>query len=569
MKSAGLLVEHDGQLWLLLHRSDRRINDAMEQLISDRLTQADSTSLRTQPLLLNGSRAVAIDQALRRWGGEQRHLYFRAPLSAFSDWNSENLQFGKEVNLERAIFGNMSNFQCAKFSDRPLFRNATFGHEVSFSCAEFGQEADFSKASFGNRAAFADSIFSDRVNFSYAQFNDWALFEKAKFGEEAKFWFVNFGSQSQFVGVNFGNKAGFHKAKLGDGANFWQATFGDGVAFEGTEFLGDVAFPVAQFLGRAEFNNATMLGKIDFRAAEIKGHAGFAGCIWPERVPDHQAAFEGCRFRDVADFKTTGFKAFAMFDGAEFKGRVLLAEPGGIAEDELFAAAFEATELAALDAREETEHTALRKAAQQGLTGISDPLKSLLSDRIARRAARQKADQAADLRYGSLAGGLRTLKQAVAAQGDREREQRFFRYEVQVRARRPTEGPFAKRAAWVYGKTSNYGVSVGLPLVWAFVAGLAFATVYGTLGLATGALQWDASWDGPVQALQLSLSNSFRPFFVLETPREGVGGFWGGMLRQDDWVPLVMRGFGVLQSVATIILLFLVGVALRRKFQIG
>ncbi len=79
------------------------------------------------------------------------------------------------------------------------------------------------------------------------------------------------------------------------------------------------------------------------------------------------------------------------------------------------------------------------------------------------------------------AKGLQALKQAMAAQGDRDREQRVFRYEVQVRAKRPSEGPCAKRAAWLFA----------------------------------GTLAWAPGMEEPVQPLQLSLANRLRPFFLL------------------------------------------------------
>ncbi|MFQ3595410.1 MAG: pentapeptide repeat-containing protein [Sphingomonadaceae bacterium] len=309
---------------------------------------------------------------------------------------------------------------------------------------------------------------------------------------------------------------------FGNKASFREASFGDRASLRGATFAG-VSFADALFAGRLDADAARFLGATSFRAAEIKGHAGFAGCTWPARPDDGAGAFQGCRFRDVADFQAEGLKAFALFDGAEFKGRLLLADPGREAEDRLFREALHAT---------------------------------------------QQADPA-DAQLGALMGGLRTLKQAMAAQGDRDREQRFFRHEVQARARKSDEGWVARFAAKVYGLTSDYGASIGRPLLWLVgLVGL-FAGIYGAFGIATGILAWGPSLAGVWQALELSAAGSFRPFFLYDTPRPENASFWAELLRRHDGISLAIRLFGTVQSIASILLLFLAGVALRRKFQIG
>lgn len=157
----------------------------------------------------------------------------------------------------------------------------------------------------------------------------------------------------------------------------------------------------------------------------------------------------------------------------------------------------------------------------------------------------------------------------MAAQGDRDREQRFFRFEVRARARRPGEARIARAAARLYGWTSNYGASIGRPIAWLGGVILFFAALHGAIGLWLGLLEVAPSADGVWQALEVSMATSFRPFFLFDTPRPGTGGFWGEVLRRGGGAATLMRLLGVLQSVASILLLFLVGLALKRKFQIG
>lgn len=287
---------------------------------------------------------------------------------------------------------------------------------------------------------------------------------------------------------------------------------------------------------RGDFSDASFTETAAFREAEFKETVGFERAHFAKSAyfndarfsPDRKhvgSAFRGARFDDFLDFSGVGPLNFAAFDGARFK-----------AEVRFDSAIFE-------------KDAAFEKA----LAGATND----------------------DLR--SLEHGLRSLKQAAETIRDRTAEQTFFRYELIARRRRA--GPRREEfwLSWLYGAVSNYGSSFWRPLVTALLLVAVFAAAYIGLGAAFGVssvegmrLTGGSLHPAVTEAFSLSARSTFNLFGVWTLrPIQGATGLESQLLHGTPWHGFWTRVLSSVQSVFAGILLFLVALAARRRFQIN
>jgi hypothetical protein len=505
LKALGLLVETDGRLWHVLHRPEARASVALDKVGGGADVQSGAAETAAQM----GPEPKATAAALRA------------------------------AILQRLALA------------RPGFRAAFTGARATGLAAVW---RDFAGTSETKRPLHVAAVLAafDRVDVSGLTFGDGAGFESATFGDGARFW----------------------SATFGDGADFRGATFGVGVGFESATFGDRASFDSATFAGNLKATKMVCRGRFQMRAAEVKAYADFSGAQWPERFEEQHAAFEGCRFRDVADFKTPDFSAFGLFDGAEFKGRVLLLDPGDRDADALFLVARRAAQAAVkADKQAFRDHANAVREHKEALRQWQASEADKPEDERAKAPDPPELEyldeRGANARFGALAGGLRTLKLAMVAQSDVDREQRFYRYELKARAFRPSEPQAAKFAASVYGLAADYGASIGRPFIALAFVLVSFAAAYWSIGLGLGLVSLPPT-PGPIyQSLEFSLTNTFRPLSALtaEGFREATLG--KRLLEHSDLIALVVRLFSILQSLIALILAFLFGLAVRRRFQIA
>jgi hypothetical protein len=527
LKALGLLVETDGRLWHVLHRPEARASVALDKVGGGADVQSGAAETAAQM----GPEPKATAAALRA------------------------------AILQRLALA------------RPGFRAAFTGARATGLAAVW---RDFAGTSETKRPLHVAAVLAafDRVDVSGLTFGDGAGFESATFGDGARFWSATFGDGADFRAATFGDGARFWSATFGDGADFRGATFGVGVGFESATFGDRASFDSATFAGNLKATKMVCRGRFQMRAAEVKAYADFSGAQWPERFEEQHAAFEGCRFRDVADFKTPDFSAFGLFDGAEFKGRVLLLDPGDRDADALFLVARRAAQAAVkADKQAFRDHANAVREHKEALRQWQASEADKPEDERAKAPDPPELEyldeRGANARFGALAGGLRTLKLAMVAQSDVDREQRFYRYELKARAFRPSEPQAAKFAASVYGLAADYGASIGRPFIALAFVLVSFAAAYWSIGLGLGLVSLPPT-PGPIyQSLEFSLTNTFRPLSALtaEGFREATLG--KRLLEHSDLIALVVRLFSILQSLIALILAFLFGLAVRRRFQIA
>ena len=469
------------------------------------------------------------------------------------------------------------------------------------------------------------------TNFQGSLFFGGGQFESAHFDKDAWFTGSAFWGQVSFDHARFDAEAYFHEVRFrpkpGDKPadrtiTFYQTRFGGAAGFEGAHFFESVSFERARFNGFADFGRqppswhndgngikgACFEKRMSFRSAEFLRNADFAACSFPAKVGDRSSAFAGAHFRAALDFQGVDTLPFSAFNGARLENGVLL----------------------------DTKHP----NEKQFQAALKETQKAVDEDkrlgRDYRRENKKDPDEGRrgqDNRFSALEGGCRVLKLAHGDDGDYQREQQFFRYELLARRRRPTKGLLLNRDRTVsglekflshlYGMTSNYGAAMFKPLGWVIMSALLSAVLYWLIGYGVG-VQGQAETSQPAltlaanintglgsaetwlqaraepaglhwqqvfplefdeaehaqfrqqfshggDALDLAFHNVFRPFGVwwpnfagetqpwLHNLKEGLGN-WG-------WVGL--RVFASLQSIFSIAMLFLSGLALRRKFQIS
>jgi hypothetical protein len=155
-------------------------------------------------------------------------------------------------------------------------------------------------------------------------------------------------------------------------------------------------------------------------------------------------------------------------------------------------------------------------------------------------------------------------------------EQTYYRYETKVRIKRPRIPIWEVVAATFYGLSSDYGNSIARPFVSLAVILAGFAAIYLALAIQVDLVDWqdrEAVQSGFLQSLDFSLNNIFRPLSALSTeaPGEREASRLAGKLLNNygDAFGLVVRAISIVQSLTGIVLAFLFGLAVRRRFQIS
>ncbi len=476
---------------------------------------------------------------------------------------------GDGASFSEATLGDGASFFGATLGERASFSEATLGDGASFSQATLGDGTSFSGATLGERASFSDATLGDGVSFSGATLGDGANFFRATLGERASFFGATLGDGANFFRATLGERANFFRATLGKRADFSRATLGERANFSFAT-LGDGAdFSRATLGERADFSEATLKGYASWAQALFKGHANFKDVKWNEET-HYGGAFDSARFEDVANFKTTGFSAYAAFHDANFKQRLLLQPPeDGLRPEDMFATA-------------ERAATSKIKADEHALKQEDDETD---------KAFQTRKQAIADRIWAEVSGGYRTAKKAMEATGDFDREQTFYRFEVKARMKRPFVGMGEKLAAGFYNGLSDYGASIWRPFAGLLGFVVAFALVYTLLGVTLTGAQISGPVIGPplslnlqpadvtLQSFEFSMNNAFRPLSALSTsaPSDAIHNgkcdtcsLAENLLHNENgWTRLLVKSLAILQSLLSFILAFLFGLAIRRKFQIS
>ena len=224
--------------------------------------------------------------------------------------NNKGIQF-KDFDLGKAV----------------CFNGATFGDGVTFEAASIGDKAQFKGATFKGTAQFARTAFGASVNFDDANFEGVADFTKASFGVGASFTRVTFsdellfrratlGGASSFVGAILKTRGQFDDVYFGPGAMFSGAVFGDGTSFKGARLDNIASFEGAIFAGLASFESGNVgeeFFAVDFSRAFFGGQVSFA-----DRAFRGAVNFSSATFCEPPDFRATTNRENLDWTGIQF-----------------------------------------------------------------------------------------------------------------------------------------------------------------------------------------------------------------------------------------------------------
>jgi uncharacterized protein YjbI with pentapeptide repeats len=330
-----------------------------------------------------------------------------------------------------------------------------------------------------------------------------------------------------FDGAQFCGRAIFKECKVADIAIFDGAEWKGSAEFHGAS-LNEGSFTGGRFGGEANFERVVFSNRLSFQSAQFEQVAVFDEVDWPGSPYSVGQMFREARFRGYASFLGDDFWAYAAFDGAKIDiearfSRASFKRDKGLA--------------AALDMVFQPEH------------------------------------------LEELEHGLRVLKGAAEAVRDRELEHRFYAYQLKVRQRGPLDY-VQKSALSIYALVSNFGLSLGRPLL--CVVGL--WAVCGALFLAIGVVSGDGTTagitlvPGPVhpavwEALEMSARGVFSLLgtWALRPPAnlQDFADLESALLWRRADIGFLVRFIWSVEAICAGVLVFLSALAVRRWFQIN
>lgn len=418
---------------------------------------------------------------------------------------------------------------------------------VRYDFGYFLRDANFNKATFLGDADFQCVCFPEAANFNQVTFSGDARFDQVVFKEEVRFFDSIISGDAQFSGAAFLKDALFVAVTFMKDAHFQEAIFNGRGFFSGSTFSGEASFARAVFSG------------LNFRGSVFQKAASFQAASWPLVAYNWHSAFSDTVFRETATFYNAGFKAFAAFDSAVFERGIQLDESSEREAQKTFNAELRGAIQAA-----ERDAQVYRRNLEGAQIG-TDPRVHLTISSKKGVLAPNRTQQ--DARLRELERGCRVLKQEMEKASNKSREQLLYRFELRARRAQRHLPPGEKFFSYLYGWASDYGASLVRPVLGLGALVLIFGVAY--WGFATG-FRIDPSspiaWGALAEALSVSASRVF-PFGAFEwvtrdwmAVRQGQGG---------PGFVLVLRLLATLQTALALGLVFLFGLALRRRFQIS
>ncbi len=452
--------------------------------------------------------------------------------------------------FDSAIFSGDALFGMVEFSGTARFDRTTFSGFAGFNHATFLADASFHRATFSGGAGFGSATFSGSAGFFMATFLEYARFERATVSDTADFGSATFSGDARFGSAAFAGDASFTSASVSGKADFDSASFSGDALFDQGEFKAGAYFDSAVFGGQAKqpsdkaaisftgrrfkditsFHSAAFHQCANFKATVFERNARFSSLTLPKTLVLWQGMFDQAQFKDIANFRGSGCRAFAAFDGAVFGGE--------------------------LQFDDSAEPDANRQFRQELTAALALP---------APGKTPAEAEPPADVREAALKHlerGCRVLKQAMAKSADKQREQMFFAFELIARREQTHVARSEKIASWLYEKTSDYGRSIALPLGWLALLYLVCVSLYGLLALAQQfppQVRWAELW-----TLSAHRMLPIGAWNVEKSPLQELI-----FAKGDNPLAFAARSLASLQSLISVVLIFQLLLVIRRRFQIS
>jgi uncharacterized protein YjbI with pentapeptide repeats len=497
---------------------------------------------------------------------------------------SEDGKIPTSLTARNAAISGKADFHSAAFSGDADFGRAVFSGETYFNSAAFSGTASFHSAAFSGTANFHSAAFSGGANFRSAAFSGDAYFYSAAFSGGADF------RSAIFVGVAIFSGQGNSVKSDAVSARLMPDPVQKGVQkFEQPEAI---MWTARRSLPEADFANAVFLDAAHFDNRDFHSQSSFAGAIFMREAAFHSSDLHrGIHFRDT-DFKFALNRAWPPTHVRRESrgGRWVLFKHW--VKDSLFVNSRPVVRQTQhvrsfLKARRRLFEAAKRMTEMKGEAPPRwREWKTVFADMLKKRedefAALPKDQQNAY--YAEVEDCLRTLKHKMEDRRDRGQEARFFRLELLARRQRqrdPHVPWWEEGFSYLYQGTSDFGTSFMQPLSVLFLIVIPlFSLLYLFMGAAPTHLPTVNEWG---DAIGYSFGRVL-PFGPWDDPK--VCSMTGRMLAevaQPDCpavagiealyyrggTPFWLRFWGSVQSLLALILVFLSGLAIRRRFQIN
>jgi predicted RNase H-like HicB family nuclease/uncharacterized protein YjbI with pentapeptide repeats len=421
-------------------------------------------------------------------------------------------------------------------------RDGKDGHEFWFSpvaSRRFVVDANIKSLAWANQtlkqAGPPNQMDLNRARQGKKAWNEWAVREFAL----GRLPIVDF-SQAKLRDFDF---SGF---KFPGPVHFIESSFASVARFKNAEFLDAVWFDKAKFDQGAEFQDAAFTYQARFHEANFNDHAFFNGAKFFS-----MAGFLRASFSRDAQFQHASFYGLTRFDGARFGGSRLMLESTSFASVPDF------------------RYCSFQAPPILGATRISYALDSKASRN--ERCFAKAAD-------GRDASRYRRLKQLAADAKDHESELRFFADELRAKRFYETKGRWPIALNVLYEWLSDFGRSIFWPLSW--LVGSIFAAVFAILAQHADKFP---KFPNPVPESTLGTILAIAATNALalvggeksEARQEAFKKVFCAVGQSECGkeltltLTLVGHWLVYLQGAFSLLLFFLIGLALRNRFRIG
>ncbi len=430
----------------------------------------------------------------------------------------------------------------------------------NFNGATVIGDSDFTRSIFQSEAHFTGVKFAGAADFSDAVFHNHAIFEQARFAGPADFFGVHFLGRALFDNAQCLDDIGFYKSAFVRRLTINDATFYGKVNLEGATDgdpivsspqlirLTAQGTPLTALTGTLDpgvgpsASSFRSLPKLHARRATFYENANFSN-----RDMLSPSTFRSARFHERALFHGSDIHANVNFHGTRFR-EALHFTPKHLPKypDDLLRLRF------------------LNDGAGRDYAGWK---KAYLKTRAVRRGD----DFTADGYFDALETSFRTLKQLMEDRRDRVREGEFFNYELRARRKRSDVPWWERAASFIYWLISDYGNSIFRPLVTMVLLFVGLSLAYYALGDHLTRLV-PLKLPHLFSAFGFSWGNVFSPFSVLDPQRFSSGSdSWvqSLVLTPDSAAAFRIKVLASAQSLLSLTLAFLAGLAGRRRFQIN
>jgi len=567
-----------------------------------------------------------VDFAGARFGGWTEFIGTRFTSDAvFDDCVFASGACFNAIDCARRLYFRKTAFHSiAKFNESRL-------SEAGFAGARFKNIADFTSVSFGGVGDFQGVVFSGRTTFTSSKFQDDVLFKNVEVGTEGALvldaavvagqadfsdlhcngdlmaqafdccgpctFFNARLSVLEMNGARFASGVNLQQIKVdsnvnartlyvqGAAINFRYVDCQGWVDFGHSIFDCDALFQGTTFHLWSSFDEVQFRKEMKFELCTFKRIVYFTQITWPVLFRHRNRVFDKVIFEQLANFHKSGFRSFSAFDGARFDQGIRLDKVDEDTANARFTRELE--EIRDLKSWEKVESRS-KPGTRKGLR-----FRRIREDRANAELLQRRENYLEELE-----NACRLLKQQMEMQSDKTREQLFYRFELLARRAQRTTPWLERRFSDLYRNLSDYAGSQVKPIVWLVVVWMTFAVAYaGFVGYTelnpaqtrpvTNAgfdLFKEAAWrrvtpsELVLQSAALSASRIF-PFGAFEDVSKNFGNRLECKTAEGDPMPhcvweqplkaFAFRALATLQSFIALILAFLFGLSVRRRFQIS